>query len=176
MLRRRTPKEIEEWVVESLGVPLRGALVKDVQVADDTAADEVKIRFDVSAPKFCQFLPGNLALVKLDLFSRSGAPAFPSRDRVSPIEFEGFQVVERVDIVLPEWFAAEELPAAVALSQPFGSYANRIEIRDGVLGLERVLTLEDASVPVADYARVRQFAGDVAKADKSSALLRVGAP
>ncbi|MBE2212646.1 MAG: hypothetical protein IAE82_02150 [Opitutaceae bacterium] len=176
LLRRRSAKELEAWVLESLGTPLRGAVLRNVKVEDDPVADEVKIRFELAAPKFCQFLPGNLALVKLDLFTRMGMPAFPNRDRVLPLEFEGMQVVERVEIVLPDRFAAEELPSPVVIEEPFATYENRVGLREGVLGLERILTLRDMTVPATDYARVRQFVGGVAKADKGSAVLRVGAP
>ena len=176
ILRRRSAKELETWVLESLGAPLRGATLSEVTVNDDPVADVVQIRFELAAPKFCQFLPGNLALVKLDLFSRSGMPAFPKRERMFPVDFDGSQVRETVRLVLPGRFAAEELPAPVDIREPFASYESRVVLADGVLSLERVVTLQDTSVPQADYGRVRQFVGDVAKADKSSALLRVGAP
>jgi len=176
LLRAKSAKELEKWILESLGVPLRGALIDNVKVTDDPLTGDVQIGFDLAAPKFCQFLPGGLVLVKLDLFSRSGLPSFPKRERVSPVEFQGMQVHEQVTITLPDRFEAEELPSPVVSIDAFASYENRVELRDGVLELDRVLTLKDACVPAAEYGRVRQFVEGVAKADKGSAVLRLAAP
>jgi hypothetical protein len=112
----------------------------------------VQIGFELAAPKFIQLLPGGLALVKLDLFSRTGMPAFPQRERVLPVEFRAMQVHEHIRIVLPDGFEAEELPAPVVSKEAFASYENRVELRDGAPELTG-WDLEDASVPVAEYDR-----------------------
>lgn len=174
LVGRLSARELEDHVTEALGSALRGAVVKEVRFSDDRKVDHSELHFAFSAPKFLQYLPGELALVKLDFFNRKGVPAFPERDRKLPVELEGLRLRELVELTLPEGFAVEEMPEATAVACPFGNYDNRFASEDGVLVFERVLKLPPARIPVADYGEVRQFLVDVGRADRVSAVLRIG--
>jgi len=60
------------------------------------------------------------------------------------------------------------------LNSPYGHYESSYAVTDGVVIAHRTLRLEDRVVPVSEYAALRKFLGDVAKADHSSVVLRKG--
>ncbi len=174
LVRRRSTRELEEYVANILGNALRGAVVKDVKFTDDRTANRSELKFEFSAPRLLQYLPGDLALVKLDFFNRAGVPAFPEKTRRLPIDFDGLRLREVVELTLPEGLAVEEVPEKTVLECPFGSYDNHFEVGDGVLRFERVLELPPARIPTDEYSKVRQFLMDVGRADRVSAVLRMG--
>lgn len=173
-MRNMSLKEQQDFVTDLLVGALRGALIQRVSFKDDPTSGECRLEFSFIAPKFLQFIPGNLAIAKLDLFNRIGLPAFPEKERHRPLQFQGSQVCDRVELTLDEGLSVEELPAQTAFSADCGAYENTVDVLDRTLRFQRVLRVNPGTLPVDDYGRVRQFMQDTIKADRVSAVLRVG--
>jgi hypothetical protein len=66
----------------------------------------------------------------------------------------------------------EEIPKTVQLQTPYGKYSSTYEVSDRTVVVHRSLMLENRMVPVDEYAALKKFLADVAKADRASVVLR----
>jgi len=73
---------------------------------------------------------------------------------------------------LPDGQTAEELPATVKLQSPYGDYETTCTTEQQTVVLRRRLSLNKIEVPVADYEKLKKFLADIARADRSSVLLK----
>jgi len=80
---------------------------------------------------------------------------------------EPYAYAETTKVRLPAEFAVDELPDPVKLEASFGSYTTSYVVKDGQLEFTRKLVVRQATVPVADYAKVRSFFEKVRAAEQS---------
>ncbi len=168
----KTEKEQREYLEERIGKGLRGAQIREFSATDDPVTGERRVAVDLAVPRFGQPMPGVGLIVRLDLLGRDNVPAFPELERRLPIGLTPALVRETIRIRLPEGYAVEEMPKAVQLQTPYGTYSSAYDFAERTVVVQRTLRLEDRTVPVAEYAALRKFLGDVAKADRSSLVLR----
>ena len=168
----RTEKEQREYFEERIGKGLRGAQIQAVSASDDPVTGDRRVAVEFTAPRFGQSMPGVGLIVRLDLLGRDYVPAFPEIDRSLPIGLTPALARDEIRLRLPDGYAVEEMPKAVQLQSAFGRYSCAYETSDRTLVVHRSLQLEDRIVPVAEYAALKKFLGEVAKADRSSVVLR----
>lgn len=70
---------------------------------------------------------------------------------------------------LPGGFEVDELPDAVKLDTPFGSYSTSYVFKDGQLLFTRKLVVRAATIPVADYSKLRSFFERILAAEQAPA-------
>jgi hypothetical protein len=78
---------------------------------------------------------------------------------------------ETTKIRLPAGFEVDEMPDAVKLDTPFGSYVTSYVVKDGQLLFTRTLIVRQATIPVADYPKVRSFFERIRAAEQSPVVL-----
>lgn len=174
--RRHTAKELRTEMSERINETVRGAVVDDCGGTDDPATGECRIRFGFKAPHFGQPLPGGLTLVRLDVLNRDAVPSFAQKDRKLPVGLYPAIHHDEVRLQLPSGCVVDEMPEGTELGSRYGSYQSRYAVDGGSVVFERTLTLNDCTVPVNEYAALRQFLAGVAKADRAALVLRCAAP
>jgi hypothetical protein len=176
MERRLSAKDLRAKLGELLNGTVRGALVKDVTSTDDPVSGDHRIGFAFASPRFGQPMPGGLTLVRLDVMSRDSVPAFPEKERRLPVGLRPLIQRDEVTLKLPPGYVVDEMPARAEVRSAYGFYEGTFAVVDGAVVAHRVLKLEDRTVPVSEYAALRQFLADVAKADRAALVLRYDAP
>jgi hypothetical protein len=176
LLRGSSAKDFRTMITERIAGAVPGAALTDLTTEDDPVTGVCRVRARFTAQRFAQLMPGGLAVVRLDVLRRDTVPTFPEKDRTSPIAVAPRLVRDEVTLRLPADYVVDELPARVELASPYGRYSSACEVRDGAVVTHRVLQLEDRIVPVGEYAALRKFLSDVAKADRSSVVLRQAEP
>jgi len=166
------PKQLDQLVADQLSDAFRSAVVQERKTDDDIAAHRCTLTFSCEYPRFVQRLPGNSAIVKLDILSRRYRPNFSDNERTQPIELRPAMLRDKVVLTLPEGFKPEELPANVSLESPYGTYQTSFEITPAALIMNRTVTFNRVIVPATDYAKVRKFFSDISRADRNSVLLK----
>ena len=78
---------------------------------------------------------------------------------------------ETVSVKLPAGFVVDELPDAVKMDAPFGTYATTCKVENGQLRFTRTLVVRGATIPVGDYATVRNFFEKIRTAEASPVVL-----
>jgi hypothetical protein len=172
--RRHTTKDFRTHIAERLNGTVSGALIADLVTTDDPLTGECRIKYHFTAPRFAQMMPGGLTVVRLDVLSRDAVPAFPAKERKLPIKLDLLLLHDEVSLKLPRGFVVDELPDSAKFTSPYGHYESSYAVVEGAVVSHRTLQLEDRVVPVSEYAALRKFFGDVAKADHSSVVLRKG--
>lgn len=173
-IRAFTAKDLRTMVTERINSTVRGAILDTVTTDDDPLTGECRIGCRFAAARFAQMMPGGLAVVRLDVLSRDALPTFPTAERKLPVELQPLLQRDEVVLALPERCAVEELPARVELQSTYGRYESSYEAKDATVVAHRVLRLEERIVPVGEYAALRKFLQEVAKADRSAVVLRLG--
>lgn len=171
-LRMTSANELREKAVERLSATVRGVAVTNVTSNDDRRSGRCSVVFEFSAPNFAQLMGGGLALVRLDVLSRDSVPTFAGKERRTPIEIRPVSQHDEVVLELPAGFKAEELPPKAVLAGPYGSYENSFEVSGQSVLRHRALKLTPAIVPVSEYANLKKFLSDVAKADRTAVVLQ----
>ena len=159
-------KAIETWVARGA----LGAEVSQVTPTDEPAAGRFALDVRFTAAHYAKPVQ-QLLVFKPKLLSRQES-AFPTdQTRHYPIVLEAQSFGETARFRLPEDFAVDELPAPVAIEESFGTFAAACAVENGVLRFTRRMSLKSSTIPVADYARVREFFLKVRAADQSSVVL-----
>jgi hypothetical protein len=78
---------------------------------------------------------------------------------------------ETLHVKLPSGFAVDELPDAVNLDTPFGTYATKYEVKNDELLFTRKLVQRGVTVPVDQYSAVRNFFEKIRAAEQAPVVL-----
>lgn len=171
--RGTDPLDLEKAAAATLGVSLKSARVSAVEpIAPPEDSVVTGVRYQVAMPVFLQPMPGGLLVARLELFNRADVPAFNAKERVRPVWLAALQQVDHAELALPPRIAAEELPAPAHLQSRFGTYERKVVVEGGKLMFQRRLEVLPQEVAVSDYASLRSFFADVARADRTAVLLR----
>jgi hypothetical protein len=174
MTRNLLPKEINAKLANQVGAAVSGAIISDIVTTDDPVSGECSLKFHFSGSRFAQMMPGGLEVVRLDVLSRDSAPAFPAKERNFPIELKMGLAKDEVTLKLSAGIVVDELPEHTELKSKYGSYESSYTVANGAIVVRRTLKLEGMTVPATEYAALRKFFADVAKADHASVVLRQG--
>lgn len=146
-------KMIERWVTRT--VP--AAAVTKVEPADDQTSGRFALDVEFASPSYVQTMRGNLIVFKPAIVGRRSSLLLTDDKRRHPVVLESQAYSETVRIKLPAGFEVDEIPDAAEMSQPFGNYAAKFEVQDGHLIFRRTLVLKSSTIPVEQYAAVRNF-------------------
>jgi hypothetical protein len=166
------PKDLEKFVSQQLNDKFRGAAVQEKKTEDDPLSGRCTLSFTCAQPNFLQWLQGRTAIVKLDILSRQHLPNFSEKERVLPIYLQPLALNDEIVLSIPAGYKVDEVPAKTSLESPFGSCRLTFEEGAGTLLLKREVVIHQATIPVTEYAKLRQFLSDIAKADRASLLLK----
>jgi hypothetical protein len=158
-------RRIEQWLASGI----RAARTTAIEPSDGDDRLSLKMRF--SSPSYGQVMQGRLLVFCPALLSRRDFVALNEAVRQTPIRVRASEFTEIARVALPAGFAVDDLPPAVTLDAPFGSYRFAIETHADHLIVRRQLTTARALVPAAEYKAVRQFFEKVAAAEQSRVVL-----
>jgi Domain of Unknown Function with PDB structure (DUF3858) len=116
-------------------------------------------------------MQGRLLIFRPAIVSRRESVFLTESTRKYPVVLEGHAYVDTVTVKLPAGFEVDELPDPVKLETPFGSYTTACVAKDGNLQFTRKLTVQGATIPVADYSKVRSFYEQIRKAEQTPVVL-----
>jgi hypothetical protein len=93
--------------------------------------------------------------------------------RKYPIEMDSpAQYTDSFDIVLPQGFEVDDLPAPVDVDNSFASYHSKTEVKGNVLHYSRVYEIKQLTIPVDQMEDLRKFYRIVAGDERNTAVLK----
>ena len=158
---------VERWV--STGVP--GSRVSKVEPADDANDGKFALNVAFAASSYAQLMQDRLLVFRPAIVSRRESLALTDVKRISPVVLKPNAYSETVRVKLPSDFAVDELPDAVKLETPYGSYATSYEVKEGHLVFKRTLVQPSIKVPVEQYGLVRRFFEQIRAAEQAPVVL-----
>ncbi|HVU16455.1 MAG TPA: transglutaminase domain-containing protein [Candidatus Didemnitutus sp.] len=166
-----TPERVEKLFAAQLADSFRGAIVRERKTSEDPKLATCALSFTCANPRYSQPMSDGSTIVKLDVLSRRYLPNLPEPTRQLPVQLRPIFLHDQVKLVIDPAHALDEVPAKVALNTPFGTYEVTYALVEGNLVVDRTIAIAKQQVAVADYARLRKFLSDVARADRNSVLL-----
>lgn len=160
-------KMIEKWITRSV----TGAAISKVEPADNLDEGRFALDVEFNAERYGQLMSGRLLVFKPAIVSRQDSMLPVESSRRHAVVLDPHAYTETVKVKLPDGFAVDEVPDAVKLDVPFGSYSTSYEIKDGHLHFKRSLVVKSATIPAGQYEMVRKFFGSVRAADQSPVVL-----
>jgi hypothetical protein len=157
-------KYIERWVGQSVA----GALTNGVEVTDKEGEFVVEAKF--ASPRFAQRPQAQMMIFKAALLNHNDV-RLTEKTRKYPVVVDTDSLRETVRIELPAGFKVDELPDAVRLESPYGKYQATWTSEAGAIVFKRTFEMPAQTVPVAQYADLKQFLDRVATAGNSPVVL-----
>ncbi|MFT3867704.1 MAG: DUF3857 domain-containing protein [Nibricoccus sp.] len=167
-----TPAGREKFFRMGLSDGFRSAKLLSQNVEDDAVSGRFLKILSCENKRFAQRLQGNMVVVKMEIFSRDNLPSFSKAERQLPITLYALSLDDEIHLKIPPGLKVEDLPEKATIESAFGSYSLTLKAVDDTVVLNRRLTLSRMDLPVEDYAKIRQFLNDVARADRCSIILK----
>jgi hypothetical protein len=147
------------------------AKVNRIDPRDDLSTGGFNLDIDFAAPSYAQIMQDKLLVFKPAIVSRRDSLPLTKSQRAHPIVLRSYAYSETVRVKLPAGFAVDEMPDAVKLDTPFGSYATSYEVKDGELIFSRKLVQHSTTIPVEQYNSVRSFFERIRAAEQAPVVL-----
>lgn len=128
-----------------------------VEPVDDRSEGRFALDVDFTAEHYAQTMQDRLLVFKAAIVSRLDALALTKPSRKAPVMLKSNAFTETVRVQLPEGFEVDETPDPLKIETPFGNYTATYEVKAGQLLFTRSLSIRAATVPVEQYAAVRNF-------------------
>jgi len=160
-------KLIEGWVTSGA----TGAKVSRIDPKDNNEGGRFDLDVDFTAFNYAQLMQNRLLVFKPAIVSRHDSLQLTELTRKQPIVLDASNFKETIRFKLPEGFEVDELPDALKLDTPFGSYNTTYLVKDGQLVFTRNLTQLSAKIPVAQYQSVRSFFEKIRAAEQAPVVL-----
>lgn len=158
---------IERWI--SRGAT--AAKVSKVEPADEKTENRFALDVDFSAASYGQLMQNRLLVFKPAIVSRRESLFLTEPTRKYPVVLESHALSETVRVKLPVGFDVDEVPDALKLDTPFGTYATSYDVKDGQLVFTRMLTLRAVTIPADQYPSVRSFFEKIRAAEQAPVVL-----
>jgi hypothetical protein len=158
---------IERWLTTGA----TSARLNKMEPADHNADGRFSLNVEFSAASYGQLMQGRLLVFKPAIVSRRESLALTAATRKHPVVLRANAYSETVRVKLPSGFTVDELPDAVKIQTPFGSYVTSYEIQDNQLVFKRQLSQQAATIGPADYAVVRKFFESIRAAENAPVVL-----
>jgi hypothetical protein len=145
-------KGVERWLAAS--VP--GALASGIEVVDSEGSFVLKGEF--KAQRYGQLPQARLLTARAAPLRHYDTPSFSGRTRVWPIVMDADSLSETVRMTLPDGFKVDEMPPAVHLNSPFGTFEATWKLESAsVVVFHRAVEIPAQSVPASQYSELRKF-------------------
>ena len=105
------------------------------------------------------------------IVSRREALFLTEARREHPIVLDSHAFTEVVRVKLPAGFDVDEMPDAVKLDAPFGSYKTSYEVKNRELVFTRALIQRATTIPAAQYQVIRTFFERIRAAEQAPVVL-----
>ncbi len=169
LARPQYTKMIEAWITRNAN----GASISKVEPVDSAtfADNRFALAVDFAAARYAQLMNNRLLVFKPAIVSHRDSLSLTNATRRAPIVLEANAYTETVRVQLPAGFDVDELPDAVKVETPFGSYIATYEAKDGKLLFTRALIVRAATIPADQYDAVRNFFAHINAAEQAPVVL-----
>ena len=158
---------IERWLTAGA----TAARLNKIEPSDDAGDGKFTLNVEFSATQYAQLMQDRLLVFKPAVVSRRESLSLTATQRKHPVVLRANAYSETVKVQLPAGFAVDEVPDAVKLETPFGSYTTSYEVVNGELIFKRQLSQRATTIPAAQYDVVRKFFERIRAAENAPVVL-----
>ena len=159
--------KIEAWLTQGI----TSARLNKIEPTDNTGDGGFSLNLEFTANTYGQLMQNRLLVFKPVVVARREALSLTAPTRKHPVVLHANAYSETVRVQLPTGFIVDELPDAVKLQTPFGSYATSYEVKNNELVFKRSLSQQATTIAAADYETVRKFYESIRAAENAPVVL-----
>jgi hypothetical protein len=159
--------KIEAWLTQGI----TSARLSKIEPTDNTSDGGFSLNLEFTANTYGQLMQNRLLVFKPVVVARREALSLTAPTRKHPVVLHANAYSETVRVQLPAGFVVDELPDAVKLQTPFGSYATSYEVKNNELVFKRQLSQQATTIAAADYESVRKFFESIRAAENAPVVL-----
>lgn len=160
-------KRIEGWITAGA----TSSKVTKIAPEDDLNSGQFALDVDFTAASYGQSMQNRLLVFKPAIVSRRESLFLTEATRKHPVVLGARAFSETVSVKLPEGFDVDEIPEAIKIEAPFGSYKTTYDVKDRELVFTRTLAQKAGSIPVEQYQIVRNFFERIRAAEQAPVVL-----
>ena len=158
---------IERW----LSSGATSARLSKMEPSDNSSEGRFTLNVEFSAKTYGQLMQDRLLVFKPAVVSRREGLSLTAATRKHPVVLRANAYSETVRVQLPAGFAVDEVPDAVKIETPFGSYVTSYEVKNNELIFKRTLSQQATTIAPADYEMVRKFFESIRAAENAPVVL-----
>ena len=158
---------IERWLTSGA----TSAQLNKMEPADNAADGRFTLNVEFSANRYGQLMQNRLLVFKPAVVSRREGLALTAPTRKHPVVLRANAYSETVQVKLPSGFTVDEVPDAVKLETPFGTYVTSYEVKNNELVFKRQLSQKATTIAPGDYETVRKFFESIRAAENAPVVL-----
>ncbi|HEY2962057.1 MAG TPA: DUF3857 and transglutaminase domain-containing protein [Pyrinomonadaceae bacterium] len=158
---------VERWLTAGA----TAARLNKIEPNDNAGDGKFTLNVEFSANQYGQLMQDRLLVFKPAVVSRRESLSLTAAQRKHPVVLRANAYSETVKVQLPAGFAVDEVPDAVKLETPFGSYTTSYEVANGELVFKRQLSQRATTIPAAQYDVVRKFFESIRAAENAPVVL-----
>ena len=158
---------IERWLTTGA----TSARLDKMEPSDNSADGRFTLNVEFNAQNYGQLMQGRLMVFKPAVVSRRDVLALTAATRKHPVVLRANAYSETVKVQLPAGFTVDEVPDAVNIETPFGSYVTSYEVNNNQLIFKRKLSQQATTIAPADYETVRKFFETIRAAENAPVVL-----
>jgi len=158
---------IERW----LSSGATSARLSKMEPSDNSSEGRFTLNVEFSAKTYGQLMQDRLLIFKPAVVSRREGLSLTAATRRHPVVLRANAYSETVRVQLPAGFAVDEVPDAVKIETPFGSYVTSYEVKNNELIFKRTLSQQATTIAAADYELVRKFFESIRAAENAPVVL-----
>ena len=158
---------IERWLTSGA----TSARLNKMEPTDNSTDGRFTLNVEFSANQYGQLMQDRLLVFKPAVVSRRQGLALTAPTRKHPVVLPANAYSETVQVKLPSGFTVDEVPDAVKIETPFGSYVTSYEVKNNELVFKRQLSQRATTIGPEDYPVVRKFYESIRAADNAPVVL-----
>ena len=158
---------IERWLTSGA----TSAKLNKMEPSDNADDGRFTLNVEFSANQYAQLMQNRLLVFKPVVVSRREGLALTATTRKHPVVLHANAYSETVNVTLPAGFKVDEVPDAVKLETPFGTYVTSYEVKNNQLVFKRQLSQQATTIAAADYDKVRKFFESIRAAENAPVVL-----
>ena len=159
-------QQLDRW----LGRRVPGLRIDNLEL--DPAFPGFQRQFAIAADSYGQRMGGGkLWVFRSSILDREDDYELRDEQRIQPFMLGAESFSERATFRLPEGYAVDELPDAVQLDSPYGSYEANWTVSGSEMQFSQKLTVNSTVVPAEEYPQLRDFLLKVRGASSASVVL-----
>ncbi len=167
-----SPSAYANLVQRWLGHSLPSAHASRVEAKNRLSEAAFDLSVDFEAYTYGKVMRDDLLVFKPVIVARRSATTLKRGPRTQPVEIRPVSFSEHTAIELPADCVVDEAYPGIKLDTPFGRYQASAAIKGNQLEFERMLELDGATVPAADYEKVRTFFEKITQAEQTPVVLK----
>jgi hypothetical protein len=171
IMMHERPDELKRAFAEGLSEHLGGVTLERVEPSDQFEEGRLEVKLDFSLLQFGEIMQGRMFVITPGLLALGTGYALPARQRKLPLRLTARARRDSVVLAVPPGLKVDELPDAVKIESPYGSYRAEWKVDGNRVLFEHWIEVKDTLAPASEYQRIRKFLEDVAASQGSAVVL-----